>query len=403
MKIDMKYYKIFFPVIVLLLLVFPLIKMNTAQITKKENRTLAKFPKISGKEGVNTKFGKEFESWLGDRFWGREQLIEVNFQTLYKINGRIENDRAVMTSDGMAFGKKMVKDFCRPIDKKQFNKIKTNLAKLKKWSKEHNIKLYVLIPPDKEDVFIDQIPNIPLKCKKNSAQDFVSKIKKEIDMDILYPRDLYKKKYKEFTHAHTDHHWTEFGAFLTYQQLSKRIKKDFKNFQTLSEADFNVFHNVKPREGYFKNLFDRPFYEGSNCFQLGLSLKQCPLTHEYAYYDHKDKEQLKVEFGPIKMSRRTKYLKSKNKLKVALLGASHGGFLMPFLPYSVKEVLMLRVNNEEKDVKNIYDMKRFEKHILDFKPDILLLYMSSPHLRNFAKLYETEEKKKTSENKSKKT
>ena len=382
----MKFCKTFLIILIFGILISPLFYINTADKSVQENRTLAKFPKMKIGKKTNYEFGKDFESWLSDRFGGRSALIDSRFKTLYKINGRIENDKMVMLSDGMTFDKNKLKRFCTPINEKSFHKIKNDLEKLNNWCKLHNIKLYMFIAPEKEDVFMDKIPNVP-HCSEKMVLDFVSKVKEQMNMDILYPRDLYLQERKEFTHFHTDHHWTEYGAFLFYQMLSKKIRENFPKFSELSETDFDVFFNEMPRAGSFKNLFDRPFHKGSSCTLLGLSKEDCPLTHQYAYYDHKNKEQLKVDYGPINMSRYTKNLNSKNNLKVALLGASHGGFLMPFLPYSVKEVLMLRVNNEEKGIKNCHDMKRFEKYILDFKPDILLLYTTSSGVLSFSKLY----------------
>ncbi len=384
----MKKYKIFISICVLVVLVIPLCHINPDKTSKQENRDLAVFPSISKEGKLNYDYGKEFEAWLGDRFWGREALIGAGFQTIYKINGKIENKQALMSPDGMIFDKDRIKSICTPINKEEFNKIKSSLKSLKTWCNSHNIKLYIFISPDKEDVFLDQFADLLQKCERDSVSNFISRIKRELDIDILYNKDIYKENHKEFTFAHTDHHWTEYGALLTYQELSKRIKKDFPDFTILSKSDFNVFYNTYPRSGNFDNLFERPFYNGSNCATLGLFNKNCPLTHRYAYYDHKKLKHLNVEHGPIGWSRLTNFLDSENNLNVTLLGESHGGFLMSFLPYSVRNVFMIRTNNFENNVENIYDMKRFEKLILDFKTDILLIYFSSSTLKHFSNFYD---------------
>lgn len=383
----MKYGRWFLIIVILGTLMLPVCHINKEKITVRENRTLAKIPKIKKDGRLNESYGKEFESWLGDRFWGRDKFIDARFNLLYKLNGRIENDKAFMDKDGMIFDKNKIKTICSPISEEKFVKIKRNLELLKNWCEKHNIKLYIFIPPEKEDIFFDKINHFYKNCAKEPISTFVMQVKNEVGIDILYPKELYQGNHKEFTHTHTDHHWTEYGAWLTYQELSKRIKKDFPNFRILSESDFDVFYDVRPRLGSFKNLFERPFYSGTNCNTLRLYGKKCPLTHSYPYYNHKHKERLKVNYGPLPMSRYTTYLDARNNLKVTLLGTSHGGFLMSFLPYSVRDSLMLRVNNEEKDIVDVYEMKRFEKFILDFKTNILLLYVTSSSLDQLSELY----------------
>ena len=383
----MRLVKLFFVMGILGCLVLPICHINKEKMNVRENRTLVKIPKLKKDGWLNENYGKEFELWLGDRFWGRDKFIDARFHLFYKLNSRIENDKAFMDDDGMIFSKEKIRTICFPISEEKFSKIKLNLEFLKKWCQNHHIKLYIFIPPEKEDIFFDKINHFYRNCAKEPISNFVSQIKKEIGIDILYPKDLYHGNHKEFTHTHTDHHWTEYGAWLTYQELSKRIKKDFPNFRMLSESDFDVFYDVRPRLGSFKNLFDRRFYSGTNCNTLRLDKKKCLLTHFYPYYDHKHKERLMVNYGPLPMSRYTTYLDAGNKLKLTLLGTSHGGFLMSFLPYSVRDCLMLRVNNEEKDIVDVYEMKRFEKFILDFKTNILLLYVTSSSLDQLSELY----------------
>ena len=100
-----KLFNLFWVLIFLIGSVIPLSHMNMAEITEQENRTLAKFPSIKKKGKLNFNYGKEFETWLGDRFWGRKQLIDARFQALYKINGRIENEKAFIGDDGWMFKK----------------------------------------------------------------------------------------------------------------------------------------------------------------------------------------------------------------------------------------------------------------------------------------------------------
>lgn len=126
----------------------PLFHINTAEITEQENRTLAKFPKMIKKDKPNYEFGKEFESWLGDRFWGRDKLIDARFQTMYKINGRIENDQAFVGDDGWMFMKHGIVDV--PSLEKQYAEVKKSADILKRFDdkfKGKNIPIYLVLSP----------------------------------------------------------------------------------------------------------------------------------------------------------------------------------------------------------------------------------------------------------------
>ena len=150
----MKYYKLFFFVLVSFLLTIPLFHMNTAEITEQENRTLVKFPEITKKDKPNYEFGKEFESWLGDRFWGRDKLIDARFQITYKINGRIENDKAFIGDDGWMFEKHGIVDV--PSLEKQYEEVKKSADILKRFDdkfKGKNIPIYLVLIPDRNELY----------------------------------------------------------------------------------------------------------------------------------------------------------------------------------------------------------------------------------------------------------
>lgn len=298
---------------------------------------------------------------------------------MYKINGRIENDKAIMIEDNMILDKRILG---KKFDTKKIDATFAQIRQLSQWCKNHGIYFVFLIVPQKEL----HIHSNLIK-EQNYSNDLYVYTQRQEKFPILYPAKIFDKKYPEYLFAHTDTHYTEFGAFLVYKDFMSFINKKFSMLKTSNINEFDIFYNTKPRLGSFKNLFDRPFYLGSNCNLLKLSEKKCPLNHKYAYFNHHDLDFFDIKFGPMNMSRIIKNPKANNKLKLTLLGASHGGFLMEFLPSSFYEVLMFRVNNQDLTVKNVYDMSRFEKHILDFKTNILLLYVPETDIPN-VKFYE---------------
>ena len=379
----MKFCKTFLILFIFGLLISPLFHINMADKIKQENRTLAKFPKIKKDEKVNYEFGKDFETWLGDRFGGRNKLINFRFKTLYKVNNRVENNKAFMNSDGYIYLKHHIGVLKEPIDTQDMSIIRQNLSYLSEWCDKNKIKLYILIVPTRENLVLPDSEYVP--PRPDLVEKHISELS-DLPINILYPKDLYEnKKYDDYPFYHTDHHWTEFGAFKSYQVLTERIKKDFPKLHSCSEDEFNTFYAKKVRNGDFQKLFNRSFVIGYCCPQVGLDKGNCPLAHKYRYYDHKMKPKLNVSMGSSPMSRVTHFNEVENNLKMTLLGYSSNIFLMSFLPFSVRDLQMLRVNNQEKNEK--LSMARFEKHILDFKPNILVLSIRDSHFIRFKELY----------------
>lgn len=381
-RIDIVFLAVFF-----VLLFLPMSNISDALKSKYENRMLAKKPQLTMLGNGLNDYGEKFNAWYNDRFFGRNLLILLHSSLNFIIPRYVENKLAIKLPDDMIFNKVILKRLINPIKHTELEKISQNIAKLQKFAKQNNIELYIMIPPAKEDLYLDSLQNIyaDINPQRNVIKDLQKYILEKNKLEIIYPRDVYLNSYKDFTHYKTDHHWTEFGAFLGYQRLIENIRQKHPDIISLSEDDFDVFYKNKPRYGNFKDLFNRPFYDGSGCKLLGVR-SLCPLSYKYKYYEHKNRANLKVKLGPMNMSRITHYNNGLD-VNVTLLGNSYGGFLMEFLPYNFQNVQYLRVNNAEKGVTNVYDMKRFEKYILDFRTDILIFYLASSYFNDFTNLY----------------
>ena len=67
--------KVFFVFVVLLLLVFPVLKIDYRSLLSNENRFLAEYPEVFSNGGLNDRFPREFEKWFEDRCTMRTALI----------------------------------------------------------------------------------------------------------------------------------------------------------------------------------------------------------------------------------------------------------------------------------------------------------------------------------------
>lgn len=153
----MSKFKICWIAFFLLVLVLPLFRINSDRTSAQENRTLAKFPNIWQADRLNVNYGKEFESWLGDRFWGRGWLIHSRFKMLYhinQVNHRVENELAFVGDEGWMFEKKKTTE--RPSIDQQMAKIRREADILKAFAdrfKGKNIPIYLVIIPDRDVLY----------------------------------------------------------------------------------------------------------------------------------------------------------------------------------------------------------------------------------------------------------
>lgn len=75
-RIDIVFLTVFF-----ILLFVPMLHISDAEKSEQENRMLAKYtPLIDYRGGCNLKYGKNFDAWFSDRFWGRDELVKVYYK-----------------------------------------------------------------------------------------------------------------------------------------------------------------------------------------------------------------------------------------------------------------------------------------------------------------------------------
>ena len=225
----MKYYKLFFTFLVLLVSVIPLLDMNMSEITKQENRTLAKFPELKKEGKLNTYYGKEFESWLGDRFWERDKLINARFQMLYKINGRIENDDAFMGDNGWIFPKDLA--IFHPV-RKQRHWVKKSAEKLKQFVnkfKGKNIPIYLVLIPDRGLIYQKYWKRY---YKNWSLLDAVEEMGKLLEnypniKIISLTTELQEAAKSELVFYKNDSHLTPLSESIIAKKIFSTLKKDY--------------------------------------------------------------------------------------------------------------------------------------------------------------------------------
>ena len=357
-------------------LFIPMLKIDNNEKSLQENRMLAKYMPLFNNNGINLQYGKQFERWFNDRFLGRNILIKLNNDIHQYINKYYGNNKAQMLEDGWLIG--VNESRANIISTKQLDEFTNAIKQFNDFCKQNGIVCYIEIAPRKIEFMRDKLLRNVLE--RDPAELLSEHLQNNNITNVVYPLDKFIKHNKEdFVFFKTDHHWTEWGAYIGYKELMKRIKVDFPSIQMVSESDYDIFYDTRVRAEV-----DRSFWKGHTCMLLNLSEDICPLNEKYKYYTHKNKNELKVDWVQAGINNKTFYYpEAKNKQKVVIIGNSFAENFVSFLAFTFPNVKKLRSNNKYGDNLKI---SRWKKEILDFKPDIMLIVIQSEYLKHLKDL-----------------
>ncbi len=377
---------IIFLFIFFILLIIPISHTNQQNTCPVERRQLAFFYPVIIENKINLNFGKDFDNWISDRFLTRTRLIKCYKLFLYKFSYKY------VIADKLLYNKEthwsFLKSQVKPYNMKTSHKSDINkaLIKLLDYCKENNIKFYFMVVPRKSAVYPDEASSyINTKILEVDTKD-VQDIANSAGIKIIYPKDKLKEASKNaYTFYKSEHHWSEYGAYIGYLELINEIKKDFPDVIPLNESDYII-----QKSNLTRSNWDRIFNIGTNYYYLGLKDEELKKLSdaEYEYYDFKDKDNVIFLKDNQRLIKIYHYDKAPN-IKVILTGRSMNENLLDFIPYNFRDLMYLRLNSQpglkEEDEFKLF--MRYKDEIERFKPDIIILCLNYRKLKGIADLF----------------
>lgn len=368
--------KINFIIISFFILIMPVLRINKGNISILENREFALYKPLYNKENkiFNHNYGKDFEVWLKDRFLGRIYFINLYTTLKFFSPGRfVRTNNVIIDKENNFMYQYVISDM---YNINELGEVSNELSNFNEYCKRRNIKLYVVIIPQKETIYTSGLTSFDVVNYVRSNVDIIAMNK---NINLIFPLDnfLYAKQVSPYLLFHkTDSHATMEGAFIGYYALMKKIKKDFPNLVISQDSDYNYFFSKK-----VKTNENREFTNGETCRIFGLPNIVCKklLDVDYKYYEHKLHKDLYIKNMFTDDIRKIKYYYPKgfNK-KVLIFGDSFSENLMDIFPYSFRYTTKIRLNGP----KNIPDkkerfkiLKYYETEIDALNPDIVIIYV----------------------------
>ena len=232
-------------------MVFPVMGIDFFSKVSDENRFYQSFPEVKTADGFNRKFPAEFEKFLGDRFYGRDNMIEMN-SSLFSLNwlkfsGKDQGEvleQGIRGRDNWLFSKffdsvAMAQNKNRFSDE-ELQRCAEHLEALEKYFAERfNAPVYVVLMPDKERVYSEYYPPFLLKQRKHPEsrlEQLTAYLKTNTKLRVIAPLpELLAAKDGDPLYYPTGTHQTYRGAYISALAVRRELEKDFPQLRELPE------------------------------------------------------------------------------------------------------------------------------------------------------------------------
>lgn len=335
-RVDIVFLCIFFS-----MLFIPMSHINQDEISKSENRTLAKWKPLLKNDGtLNYNFGKDFEAWFNDRFNCRKQLV------LIKITK--EHKRVLYGKDDWLFykGSNSIANYrnTKLFSAEELQSLADYLSSIDDYCRKNNKIFYFFIAPDKNKIYGEYYPDYIIKINpdsKSRANQLISYLKANTNINVIYPYEILKQnKDKGFLYYKQDTHWNSFGAYFGYNLLMDEIKKDFPNIHQIVITKY-----------------ESEFVPGGDLSNM-LQEKISPDKTEYTKINPEIKYEI---FGNNNKREDLHSDLNINTPKVTMYRDSFSSALIPFLSNTFSSIDYYWRNNVKKDEIHRSDIVIFEK------------------------------------------
>lgn len=237
-------------------LFIPMMNISDAEKSEQENRNLAKKPSLMMGD-MNSKFGRDFEEWFNDRFWGRKKLLKLHGIIKSKLT-RFGNEKVLVAHDDWLFLRldNSIRNY-QNLDlftEEELQKIARYLSGIDAWAEKNNVAFYYIICPDKNKIYGEYIRTIQKvnPDEQSRTNQLISYLRENTKVKVLYLYDaLRKNKHRGLLYLKNDTHWTNLGASIGYEEFMKLLPEKYQ----ANKADYHrVVIKKNPRGDLTKML-----------------------------------------------------------------------------------------------------------------------------------------------------
>lgn len=203
-----------------------------------ENRTLASKP-IFMSTNIN-EYPKKYEEYFNDYLPFRNELVKLkNLNDIKTFNNLVHKD-LILGKEKWLFLKwdPLIPNYMGTYTytEEELERAKNNLIRLKEVFNKNGADFYMVICPDKNQIYPEYMPDYIKRIHPefNATDVFIKYMKENTDLNIIYLKEYFLdvKKYYPIYYKF-DAHWNKLGAYFGYQEIMNNIGKDYVNINNI--------------------------------------------------------------------------------------------------------------------------------------------------------------------------
>lgn len=216
------------------------------EVSVNEKRTLAKFPEFSVQKLFNGKWEKDFETYISDHFPVRNFFASTDsYYMLY--SGRNGSNGVYKGKDGYIIN--------TPV-KCDEEKLNANITAINNFVKNTGIETKLIVVPSTGYIMSEELPKVHTEYNDGEIIDDIKN--RAENAEFIDIRDTLTENKDKQIYYKTDHHWTSYGAYLTYKKWAES-----ENIEVRSDYD------IESTDGFFGTTYSKSalWYEKSDSIE----------------------------------------------------------------------------------------------------------------------------------------
>lgn len=256
-KIQRRFYQrmvLVFGVLLIFLVLANFIKADQ-EFSEEENRMLAQKPELTWESLVSGDYMKDFESYVSDQFFARNQWITLKLYEDISL-GKKESNGVYLGKDGYLIEKP---------DEPAWESVENNMSAISALAERYpDISTYMCTVPNAYYILEDKLPaKAPVRDQEADLRR-ISELMGDRVHNISVT-DILKEHAGEEIYYRTDHHWTSLGAYYAFGAVAEEM--GLKNVET--EYNIHTVANdfqgtLASKSGYHASEDKIQVYEAAN-------------------------------------------------------------------------------------------------------------------------------------------